>query len=335
MFMDSKISFPHTKKEPFCENKHGVTISDPYRWLEKEEDEEVAKLIQCQNAHTRSILDVIPSRDRIAKRIEEVYATGMRTVPVMRGGKFFFFKREPGEELLSLFVQEGEKTRLLIDAHTLSSDNTAVLKGFSPSWDGHLLAYQVSRAGNDQMEIALLDVRTGQLLEDRIPAEFYPSMHSGITWSRDNRGFWYTRRYPDAPVGEEKFHQKLYYHHLGISFIEDECLFVEKIGKEDNPSLSVCADGRFLLVPVWVSSRGKEQNDLWLYDYDHPEKGFYPIVENKDGLFFGHLHRDRLYIQTNYQAPFWRVFSVSLQEAHQGMKSWEETIPEGEHKIED
>ena len=50
----------------------GVTVSDPYRYMENLSDPEVAVWMKAQNEYTHSILDRIPVRKGLLARIQEL-----------------------------------------------------------------------------------------------------------------------------------------------------------------------------------------------------------------------------------------------------------------------
>ncbi|TLZ14070.1 MAG: hypothetical protein E6K31_02055, partial [Gammaproteobacteria bacterium] len=43
----------------------GETLSDPYRWMENDKDQEWLPFLKGQNEHTRAVLDTIPGRERL------------------------------------------------------------------------------------------------------------------------------------------------------------------------------------------------------------------------------------------------------------------------------
>ncbi|MDA2922044.1 prolyl oligopeptidase family serine peptidase [Patescibacteria group bacterium AH-259-L07] len=330
--MPKKKSHPQTKEIEFEEELHGTKISDPYRWLEQD-SQETHKWIEKQNAYTRSFLDKIPERKNIKERLTQLFRIDTVGVPVPRKGRYFFCERKGGKGLEILYIQNGlnGEPRVLIDPNKLSEEKKTVLSGWYPSRDGKLLAYALSEAGNDQANIYVLDVATGEQLSDVIPAEIYPGFN---TWSYDNEGFYYTRRHPDAPAGEKKLHQKIYYHQLGIDSSDDSMIFGNTLAKDDYPSISVSSDGRYLLVRVWIDSSQGEKTELYLYDFYDPEQGFISIVKHVDAGFYGWFYKDILYIATDHNAPRWKLMAVKIEDVAQGMRAWKSIIPEDEHALE-
>ncbi|TLY50934.1 MAG: S9 family peptidase, partial [Gemmatimonadetes bacterium] len=66
---------PVTVRRPISEQYHGVTVTEDYRWLESFDDPAVRAWSDSQNAHTRAVLDGLPARAGIARRVRQLLAT--------------------------------------------------------------------------------------------------------------------------------------------------------------------------------------------------------------------------------------------------------------------
>src|SRR5256714_14467035 len=62
---------PETPKQPVSTEYHGVTVEDPYQWLENDEDPEVKTWSGAGNQRTRKYLDSLPDRTVIEKQLTE------------------------------------------------------------------------------------------------------------------------------------------------------------------------------------------------------------------------------------------------------------------------
>jgi prolyl oligopeptidase len=58
---------PRTRTDNVQEVLHGVTVTDPYRWLEDQNSPETRAWIQEENSYTHSFLDRWPGRQRVEK----------------------------------------------------------------------------------------------------------------------------------------------------------------------------------------------------------------------------------------------------------------------------
>lgn len=65
----SKFVYPEVRRDhSFVENKFGVDVADPYRWLEDVDSPETAEFVAKQNALTIPYIDSCPHKADIKKR---------------------------------------------------------------------------------------------------------------------------------------------------------------------------------------------------------------------------------------------------------------------------
>ena len=116
-----------------------------------------------------------------------------------------------------------EGTDLFLDPNTLAEDGTAALGSQCWSEDGRYLAYQVKRGGSDW---ATMYVRDSQTIQDLPDEELKWIKFSGMSWTHDNAGFFYSRfnapqshaagSMEKAGTETEKLEfQKVVYHRVG------------------------------------------------------------------------------------------------------------------------
>ena len=82
---------------------------------------------------------------------------------------------------------------------------TPRLKAWAPSPDGKLLAYSISLSGSDWSTIYVRDVETATDLEGE-KVEWVK--FSGLTWTKDNKGFFYSRYAKPASVAKMEANEK-------------------------------------------------------------------------------------------------------------------------------
>src|SRR6476661_1554708 len=66
-------SAPDTPKKPVTTEYQGVTVEDPYQWLEADDNSQVKAWSDAQNQRTRKSLDSFPDRRAIEKQLQEWY----------------------------------------------------------------------------------------------------------------------------------------------------------------------------------------------------------------------------------------------------------------------
>jgi prolyl oligopeptidase len=84
---------PATRQDNVREVIHGAEIVDPYRWLEDQDDPQTRKWIDAQDTYTHSLLDQLPARDTIRRRLTELSRVDRSLAPTERNGRYFFSKR--------------------------------------------------------------------------------------------------------------------------------------------------------------------------------------------------------------------------------------------------
>jgi len=95
-----------THKVDVIDTIYGVSVPDPYRWLEND-DEEVKQWVEAQNVKTRSVLDTIVARSSIKERLTQLFRIDTVGIPVPRGNRYFFEERKGDADLSVLYAQEG------------------------------------------------------------------------------------------------------------------------------------------------------------------------------------------------------------------------------------
>ena len=102
---------PTARVEPVTDTYFGETLSDPYRWMENDKDPEWLPFLKAQNDHARAVLEALPGRDALLKRIQQSAGDIAAPAAVQRaGGRLFFEQRPAGADNFKLFVREGGKT---------------------------------------------------------------------------------------------------------------------------------------------------------------------------------------------------------------------------------
>ena len=259
----STASPPKAEKRPLEETLHGVKIVDNYRWLEDGTSPETQKWVAEEMAYTRGVLDPLPGRDAIHKRLTELLSIGSLTQPQM-GGKYYFYTRREGmQNQPVLYVREGVdgKDRVLVDANQLAADGTIALDWYQASKNGKYLAYGTSPSGSEMSTLHIIETKTGTALPDTIER----TRACSIAWMLDNSGFYYTR-YPkkgDVPEGQEMYNRHVFYHELGTDPETDTKIFGEGRDPEDWPNVSLDNDGQLLLIAV---EQGWTKSELFLMD---------------------------------------------------------------------
>ena len=148
---------------------YGVSVDDPYRYMENLEDPEVRRWIKGQAEYAAEALGKIPGRAELMERLRELDAgKPFITFSIIRfgDGTLFYQKRAVGENIPKLYVRYAGSTeeRLLVDPEQMTSeDGQHFSMGFySPSPDGRYVAYGLAKGGSEETVLHILDIQSGE-----------------------------------------------------------------------------------------------------------------------------------------------------------------------------
>ena len=313
---------PKAQAKPIVDLYHGTKVVDNYRWLEDGNSPETQKWVADEMAYTRALLDPLPGRDAIHKRLTELLSIGSITAPYIAGKHYFYTKREGMQNQPVLYVRDGLNgpDRVLVDANQLAADGTIALDWFQPSDNGKYVAYGTSQSGSEMSTLHIVETKTGTTLPDTIER----TRAASIAWLHDNSGFYYTR-YPkkgDVPAGQEMYNRHVFFHELATDPETDDLIFGEGRDPEDWPSVFLSNDGRWLLIHV---SQGWTKSELFLMD----TQGRNPpsrLTTGKDFNYGAEVYDGKVYIITNEDAPRYRAFVTDA--GNFDRDAWKEIIPQ-------
>src|SRR5678815_2170629 len=89
-----KLGYPATKKVEQTDQLHGVTVSDPYRWLEDDNSAETKTWVEAQNKITFGWLEQIPERKLLKERLTKTWDYERYGIPYKEGNRYFFSKND-------------------------------------------------------------------------------------------------------------------------------------------------------------------------------------------------------------------------------------------------
>jgi prolyl oligopeptidase len=323
---------PDTKMTDQVDDYHGTLVSDPYRWLEDQDGEEVLAWTRQQNAVTRDQLDRSTTRPQLVSRLTELWNYERFSAPTRAGQRWFYRKNDGLQNQSVLYVSDAPNGagEVLLDPNTLSEDGTVALASTAFDERGKRMAYSISRSGSDWREWRVLDIDTKAPLPDVLEW----SKFSGAAWTHDGEGFFY-QRYPAPKQGETYEAQtrqpQLCYHRLGDAQADDRVVY-ERSDQPDwgfNPY--VTDDGRFLIVTISLGTDQRTriayvdlQNDAW-----HVE----PLLMAFDAAYeFLGNDGDTFFFSTNHSAPRGRI--IALNRSQPDVAGWQEIVAQQPNRLD-
>jgi prolyl oligopeptidase len=315
-------SVPGSTPDPVTEVFHGVSVIDPYRWLEDQDSPRTRAWIEEQTRYTRSYLDDIPGRERIRQRIREFLAVETYDSLQILGGRYFFRKRLSDQEQPCVYLREGAdgEDRLLIDPSERGTGKYTAIKPLRVSPNGRLLLYEVKEGGERTGTFELREIETRKRLPDLLPRGYL----RGFAFAPDGKSFYYVHESVDA---KRPFYRAAYHHLLGTPSSEDREVFFA--GEDEKIRLSLTSGKNRLAFSVHRFLE-KTLTDIYLAPFDaamSPELIFSQI----DYLLGLRFLDDRILAITDREAPNRKIVEMRLGD--NGEHTWVDLIPETDTPI--
>jgi prolyl oligopeptidase len=318
--MSLAAQLPPTRQDNVLQTFHGVSIVEPYKWLEDSASPETRNWLAAENSYAHQLLDSQPERKQIETRMDEMLRHDRIGFPLLRGDYYFFEKQKAGDELWSINRRRGDRGQdeTLIAPPPASSQGDRSVSLLDVSVDGGMLAYSIRQGGEDETEIRIFNVRTRQDLPDQFPRTLY----LGFAWRKDARGFYYT-------VGRRDVGKRLYFHRLGINATNDVEVFGKGYGLDTWIEPVVSENGHYLLINV---ERGWARGEFFIKDLtnDGPIR---ELITGIDARFLGRFSGDSLFVQTNWNASRYRIFEIDLHDPSR--EKWRDVIPATDDAIQE
>src|SRR5438270_2619525 len=200
---------PEARTMPVVDDYHGRQIADPYRWLEDSTSPDTQQFVAAQNAYTCGVLENIPGRDELRRRVEQLLTIGRVASPRIGGNKYFYERRDGRQNQAVVYVREGRdgEDHALIDVNAHAPDGTIALDWWYPSEDGKYVAFGTSPNGSELSTLQVVETSNGKLLAEKIER----TRAASLAWLPDSSGFYYTRypRHGDVPAVENMYHRRV------------------------------------------------------------------------------------------------------------------------------
>ncbi|MFZ6816709.1 S9 family peptidase [Undibacterium sp. Ji22W] len=315
--MGSKAVPPIAAKAAWSEVRHGETVTDDYRWLQKKEDPKVIEYLNAENAYTEAMTTGVQAlADKLFAETKGRMKETDLSVPVRRGKYYYYSRTEAGK-------QYGINCRRLADAQMNYDDKAAeeilldqnelakgqkffMVAGSLISPDDRYMAYLTDTTGYRQFKLQIKDLKTGELLKDS--AERVTSM----AWAADNKTMFYVQEDPTTKRSDRLFRVE-----LGGKPVE---IYHEKV-EQFGIGVGTTHDKKF----IELMSSATDTSETWLLDANKPQDKFKSILGRTKGHRYNVEHRDgTLFIRTNKNAKNFRIVTAPVGKLAE--KNWKEIV---------
>jgi oligopeptidase B len=294
---------------------HGRTFSDDYAWLQDKDNPDVIAYLEAENAYARAELQhLVPLQEQIFQELRGRIQEDESSAPERRGDYFYYWRMQPGQQYRLFCRKHGS----LDAAEEVLVDENALAEGhaycrvflFDPSPDHTLLAYSVDTTGAWVFDLFIKDLRTGDLLPERLPQTAWSA-----AWASDSRTLFYTL-FDDA---HRAF--KLMRHVVGADPSEDVLVFHEA---DDAFSVDIrrTRSGAYLLLTLGSHTT----TEVRYLPADQPAAEFRLIHPRQHWMeYYVEHHGDRFLIRSNENAENFQLAEAPV--ADSAKANWRLVLP--------
>ncbi len=298
---------------------HGHTLVDDYAWLREKENPEVAAYLEAENAYTAASL---AGTEELQKQLYEEMLSHIQETDVsvpFRDREWWYYSRTEQGKQYEIFCRKrgtpdgptGEE-EILLDVNALAEGETYLALGtMTVSDDGNLLAYSVDNRGFRQYTLRVKDLRTGELLAERVERV------GSVVWAADNRTLFYT-----VEDEEQKRQFQLWRHELGRLHTEDTLVY-EEADERFNVGAGRTRDDRYVILESASHTTTEER----FLPADAPRGEWTLIAPRREEIEYYADHRNgRFYIRVNDTGRNFRLVTTPVETP--GPEHWTELIPQ-------
>jgi prolyl oligopeptidase len=295
----------------------GVSVDDPYRYMETFDDPEVRGWVDRQVQHTRKKLRDLSGWDQLKADLKVMGAAAPDRYSRMKRGPFVF-KKEAGVH--KLYRMKSGKQTLLVDPsmHQALKGQMPGIVSYEVSPDGKYLLYGIDFGGAESATLHIKNLSTGRNLPEFI--DRVDTAYAKPYWMPDGSGFFYCRRRRHAAKTDVFRNIHVCFHKLGSDPKKDQPILgtgVENsipLSSEDIPTTKlVKGSNQILAVVHYGDAQEVGLYSLALADVLRKDKRWKKICDRSHGVEAYKVVGDRVYLKTYHNAPRYRLVVTSLK----------------------
>jgi prolyl oligopeptidase len=308
-----RFSAPPTPARPVQDVVHGVTLTDPYRWLEDNQDPEVVKWTRTQHDAATAWLDknapAVPGlRDELTRFIDRT----VTSPPWFYKGREFFTRKVKGDAQSKLYTRIDGKEVLIFDPLKLDPSGKSALSGQAISRSANLMAVGVQVSGDELPTQYFIDTRTGK--------EMFPPLREvwSVSWTADEKVVHIQQRTKEQISKQlPLFSQR---HVLGTDHLTSPVVLRLSDAKEWGGVIE------YEYSPYTLTTVGVGRSSR--YSIVRTGSGAAPreIFAERDSQASIQMLGETIYALTNAGAPNYRIMRATT--ANPEFKDWRDLIPE-------
>ncbi|MEJ6013039.1 S9 family peptidase [Corynebacterium sp. H127] len=306
--------YPIADKRPSTRTHHGINFVDNYEWLRDKGSADTIAYLEAENAYTAEQTAHLGTlEDNLFQELKGRIKETDMSVPVRQGDYWYFGRTEEGKSYgrscrvpvvagqdawlpPTIAEEPPAEEQVLLDFNELAAGHDFFSVGASTvTLSGNFVAYSVDVTGDERYDLYIKDLRTGELLEDRIEGIF-----AGATWAGEEYLFY--QRVDDAWRPDS-----VWRHRVGTPASEDVLVFQEP-DEKFWVGVGTTRSDKFLL----IEASSKLTSEIWVLELDNPTGEFRCQLPRQEGLEYGIDHavidgEDRWLVIHNAAGPNFEI----------------------------
>jgi prolyl oligopeptidase len=137
---------PTARIDVVREERFGISLADPYRWMEAE-DQELEGWLAGQGEHAAAVLGALPGRAALLARVTELTSAAAADFAFTPAGERMFFLRQPPGGGVPVLMMDDE---ILLDPSALTGAGHWNLDWFVPALTGAMSPADCPRAARSK-----------------------------------------------------------------------------------------------------------------------------------------------------------------------------------------
>ncbi|PJJ63014.1 prolyl oligopeptidase family serine peptidase [Chryseobacterium geocarposphaerae] len=335
--ISAQYNYPVTPEKAVVDDYFGTKIIDNYRWLEDLKNPEVEKWFKSQSDFSHSIINKIPHREDLYKRMKEVQEMNGDSFDAIfqRQNTYLYTKTKKNENLSKLYSRDlsSGKETLIFDPETLGKDTQ--ITNFAVDSKAKKIAILFSKSGGEICHLRILDLTTHQLLKDEIGpiwSEF------GFEFTQDDKGILYTKMSTSDPNSNMLLKDmKAMLHVIGTDTKTDKIL----ASREEYPELNALTeqftsvyftdDYKYIVLRL---SSVKSESPIFVAPYSelkNKKVKWRQIVKPSDDITDVFISGDKLFLLTHKDTPNYKITLTNLSKPD--FSNAKVVVPESKDKV--
>ncbi|WP_277455207.1 S9 family peptidase [Janibacter sp. DB-40] len=321
---------PVADKREHVRSHHGDDVLDPYEWMRDGEDPDVLAHLEAENAYAESTTaHLAPLRRRLFDEIKERTLETDLSVPIASGPWWYYARTVEGQQYAihcrapltdATAVPELDPSRplpgeiVLLDGNALAEGHEFFsLGGLDVSHDHSRLAYAVDVTGDERFDVRVVDIASGDVLDEAITGAGY-----GLAFSRDGGHLFH------VAVDDAWRPHEVWRHAVGTPR-EDDVLVHHEEDERFWMGLGTSRDDRWIVLVLG----SKTTSEVHLIDATDPTASARCVAPRREGVDYDvEPAADHLLIVHNERQPEGDLAWAPLDAT--GPEQWQPLLQRGE-----